>query len=133
MTYVTFEYRHENKSFSACPKDQQTQLQSQTKRQSQTHFYVKAQKWLFVMLSHVTCHISNAHVDPWEMLNNFCFHVNDQKLLFFRCKLQVSFSTSPTPPSCECANHSAGSQLKITVFSSLARCTLFASQCCSNV
>ena len=21
------------------------------------------------------CHMSNAYVDPWDMLNNFCFHV----------------------------------------------------------
>ena len=29
-------------------------------------------------ISHVTCHMSymsNAYVDPWDMLNNFCFHV----------------------------------------------------------
>ena len=28
---------------------------------------------------HVKCHMSNAYVDPWDMLNNFCFHVYAQK------------------------------------------------------
>ena len=26
--------------------------------------------------------MSNAYVDPWDMLNNFCFHVYAQKSLF---------------------------------------------------
>ena len=30
----------------------------------------------------VTCHMSNAYVDPWDMLNIFCFHVYAQKALF---------------------------------------------------
>ena len=34
--------------------------------------------WLCHM-SHVTCLMSNAYVDPWDMLNNFCFHVYAQK------------------------------------------------------
>ena len=33
-------------------------------------------------MSHMTCHMSNAYVDPWDMLNNFCFHVYAQKSLF---------------------------------------------------
>ena len=33
-------------------------------------------------MSHVTCHMSNAYVDPWDMLNNFCFHVYAQMLMF---------------------------------------------------
>ena len=33
-------------------------------------------------MSHVTCHMSNAYVDRWDMLNNFCFHVYAQMLLF---------------------------------------------------
>ena len=32
--------------------------------------------------SHVTCLMSNANVDPWDMLNNFCFHVYAQMSLF---------------------------------------------------
>ena len=36
---------------------------------------------LSICISHVTCHMSNAYVDPWEMLNNFCFHVYAQKSL----------------------------------------------------
>ena len=33
-------------------------------------------------MSHVTCLMSNAYVDPWDMLNNFCFHVYAQKWVF---------------------------------------------------
>ena len=33
-----------------------------------------------VMLSY--CHMSSDYVDHWDMLNNFCFHVYAQKLLF---------------------------------------------------
>ena len=52
-------------------------------------FHVYAQKWVFVIMSHVTCHMyhvtwlmSNAYVDPWDMLNNFCFHVYAQNRVF---------------------------------------------------
>ena len=31
---------------------------------------------------HVTCIMSSAYVDPWDMLNNFCFHVYAQMSLF---------------------------------------------------
>ena len=41
-------------------------------------FHVYTQKWVFVIMSYVTYHIS--HVDPWDMRNNFCFHDYDQKL-----------------------------------------------------
>ena len=34
------------------------------------------------MLSHFTCHKSNAYFDPRYMLNNICFHVYAQKSLF---------------------------------------------------
>ena len=33
-------------------------------------------------MSHVTCLTSNAYVDPWDMLNNFCFEVYTQKWVF---------------------------------------------------
>ena len=33
-------------------------------------------------IEHVTCHMSNAYVDLWDMLNNFCFHVSAQKWVF---------------------------------------------------
>ena len=33
-------------------------------------------------IAHVTCHMSNAYVDPWDMLNNFCSHVYAQKWAF---------------------------------------------------
>ena len=28
---------------------------------------------LLEVLGYVKCHMSNAYVDPWQMLNNFCF------------------------------------------------------------
>ena len=33
-------------------------------------------------ISHVTCLMSNGYVDPWDMLNNFCFNVYSQMSLF---------------------------------------------------
>ena len=52
-------------------------------------FHVSAQKWVFVIMSHVTCRMSHvtwimssAYVDPWDMLDNFCFHVYAQKWVF---------------------------------------------------
>ena len=30
-------------------------------------------------MSSVKCQLSTAYVDPWDMLNNFCFHVYAQK------------------------------------------------------
>ena len=33
-------------------------------------------------MSSINCEMSTAYVDPWDMLNNFCFHVNVQMLLF---------------------------------------------------
>ena len=44
-------------------------------------FHVYAQKWLFVIMSHVTCLMSNSYVDPWDMLNNFCSHVYAQMFM----------------------------------------------------
>ena len=32
--------------------------------------------------SNVTCHMACPYVDPWDMVNNFCFHVYAQKSLF---------------------------------------------------
>ena len=50
-------------------------------------------------MSHVTCHMSNAYVDPWAMLNNFCFHVYAQMSLFMGEKCNDYFLTSPPAPS----------------------------------
>ena len=37
---------------------------------------------------HVTCLISNAYVDPWDMLNNFCFqYVNMSECQYFRMQI----------------------------------------------
>ena len=41
------------------------------------------------MLS-VRCQMSTAYVDPWDMLNNFCFNVYAQKWHMLNVKCQVS-------------------------------------------
>ena len=49
---------------------------------------------------HVTCHMSNAYDDPWDMLNNFCFHVYAQMLMFMGENDNGYFWTSsPSPVS----------------------------------
>ena len=50
-------------------------------------------------MSHVTCLMSNAYVDPWDMLNNFCFHVYAQMLLFMDENVNGFFLTGPLPVS----------------------------------
>ena len=45
-------------------------------------------------MSHVTCHMSNAYVDRWDMLNNFCFHLYAQKSLFIAKNCNGFFLTS---------------------------------------
>ena len=51
-------------------------------------------------MSHVTCHMSNAYVDRWDMLNNFCFHLYAQNSLFIAKNCNVFFGTStPSPVS----------------------------------
>ena len=57
-------------------------------------------------MSHVTCHMSNAYVDRWDMLINFCFHVYAQKSLFIAENCNGLFwtsssSSSPYPVSLE--------------------------------
>ena len=52
-----------------------------------------------VMLS--CCHMSNAYVDHWDMLNNFCFHVYAQKSLFmiFCHAVMLSYDMVPASPA----------------------------------
>ena len=51
-------------------------------------------------MSHVTCHMSNAYVDRWDMLNNFCFHVYAQKSVFMGVNDNDYFLTAaPSPVS----------------------------------
>ncbi len=60
----------------------------------------------------VTVSVSvNASVDPWDMLNNFCFHVYAQMLLFIGENDNDFFDVHTLP--CDWTNHRAGSQLKI--------------------
>ena len=39
--------------------------------------------------------MSNAYVDPWDMLNNFCFHVYGQILLFINENDNDFFALDP--------------------------------------
>ena len=39
--------------------------------------------------------LQKLQIDPWDMLNNFCFHVNAQKSLFIFENDNVYFWTSP--------------------------------------
>ena len=48
-------------------------------------------------LSSVNCQLPNAYADPWEMLNNFCFHVYAQKSLFIG-ENGNAFNLGPQPP-----------------------------------
>ena len=56
----------------------------------------------------------NIKNDPWDMLNNFCFHVYAQKSLFEVENVNAFFYVLHTV-SCEFANHRAGSQLKKSI------------------
>ena len=57
--------------------------------------------------------MSNAYVDPWDMLNNFCFHVYAQKSLFIGDNVNDFFDLTHTI-SCEFRCHRAGFQLKMS-------------------
>ena len=60
-------------------------------------------------MSHVTCLMSNAYVDPWDMLNNFCFHVYAQMSLFTGENVNEFYLLTL---AWDWTNHRAGSQLK---------------------
>ena len=48
--------------------------------------------------NYVTCLMSDAYVDPWDMLKNFFFHFYAQKSLFEgENGNEVSFTSSPSP------------------------------------
>ena len=59
-------------------------------------------------MSRIKCKMSNAYIDPWDMLNNFCFHVYAQTV--YRWKWQCFLGCE-----CTCQCHWAGSQLKIKI------------------
>ena len=46
----------------------------------------------------VTCLISHAYVDPWDMLNNYCFHAYAQMLLFMGVNVNGFFLRRQDPP-----------------------------------
>ena len=52
-------------------------------------------------MSSVKCEMSNAYVDPWDMLNSFCFHVYAQKSLFIGENANGFFRTSSSSASPE--------------------------------
>ena len=45
--------------------------------------------------------MSDAYVDPWDMLNNFCFHVHAQMSLFMDENVNGFFLTAPPSPVSE--------------------------------
>ena len=50
-------------------------------------------------ITHVKCHMSNAYVDPWDMLNNFCF-MSIVKSWCLLVKMTIFFwTTGPLPVS----------------------------------
>ena len=59
----------------------------------------------------------NTKNDPWDMPNNFCFHVYAQKSLFIAENCNAFFLTSASAASaaCEFRVSRAGSQLKIVI------------------
>ena len=54
--------------------------------------------------------MSNAYVDPWDMPNNFCFHVQAENSVFLGENGNAFFDTTSTLTR-EWTNHRAGSQL----------------------
>ena len=48
-------------------------------------------------MSSVWCQMSTAYVDPWDMLNYFCFHVYAQKSLFIGQNGNVFFAPVSVP------------------------------------
>ena len=42
------------------------------------------------VVSNAKCQMSTAYVDPWDMLNNYCFHVYAQKWHMWNVKCQMS-------------------------------------------
>ena len=62
-------------------------------------------------MSNVKCQMSTAYVDPWDMLNDFCFYVYGQMLLFIGENGNDCFYPTLTR---YWTNHRAGSQLKMS-------------------
>ena len=63
----------------------------------------------FHVYAHTLPHSHFSHSLTLDMLNNFCFHVYAQNSVFIAENCNGDHHT----PSCEFANHRAGSQLKI--------------------
>ena len=60
---------------------------------------LKREYLCFCHMPHVTCHMSNAYVDPWDMLNNFCF-MSIVKSWCLLVKMTIFFwTTGPLPVS----------------------------------
>ena len=51
---------------------------------------LKSEYLLLCHISHVTCLMSNAYVDHWDMLNNFCFHVYAQTVSYTHLTLPTN-------------------------------------------
>ena len=71
--------------------------------------------WLFVILS---CHAvicQSVYVDHWDMLKNFCFHVQAENWVFIgeNCNPFLAISSSShNPHVCDMTSHRVGYQLK---------------------
>ena len=67
-------------------------------------------------MSHVACHMSYVRClsDPWDIMNNFCFHVYAQMSLFMGVNVNGFFFYLHTL-ACDQTNHRTGSQLKMLV------------------
>ena len=58
----------------------------------------------FVLMSmlkwHVKCQVSNAYIDPWDILNNFCFHVYAKNVKWQKLEPAVSVTVSLSNVKC---------------------------------
>ena len=54
-----------------------------------TSYNIQHVTW-HLMWHDMTCEMSNDYIDPWDMLNNFCFHVYTQMWHRWKVKCQMS-------------------------------------------
>ena len=76
-------------------------------------FHVYAQKWVFVIMSHVACHMSHVKCLSWSLghAEQFLFSCLCSNIAVYGCKRQCFFFDTTTL-SCDSWVHRAGSQLK---------------------
>ena len=81
------------------------------------YFHVYAQKWLFVIMSHVKCRMSHVKFLGWSLghAEQFLFSCLCSNVDVCGWKWQCLFFYHSSTLSCEWSNHRAGSQLKSIV------------------